>query len=194
MSADGHGTVPSHVAESLKILKDLKVRKWHNEVKKFIGRRINGFDTDPTWSRRNRRYGLLTAGKRSGGSKKLAIAVDTSGSMPISELQQAMAEAIAMVKAGNEVIIIQFDAKVNSVEKFRKNAPTLEITSRGGTCFADLMVQVDKLRCDGLVVFTDGEDSGAAKAPKTPVLFVYTTGHKPKSMYPFGRHIILDKK
>ena len=193
LASTGAGAIPAHVGESLKVLKTLKVRKWHTELKKFISRHINSYESERTWSRRNRRYGFLDAGRKTAGAKKLAIAIDTSGSMPVNELEQALAETLSMLKLGNEVVLIQFDLQVNKVEKFKRNTPEIKITNRGGTCFADLMSRIDSMKCDGLVVFTDGEDSHLATQPRTPVVFVYTTGKEPAKMYPFGVHVKLDR-
>lgn len=193
LSSSSAGSIPAHVGESLKVLKTLKVRKWHAELKKFISRRINSYESERTWSRRNRRYGFLDAGRKTSGAKKLAIAIDTSGSMPVNELEQALAETISMLKLGNEAVLIQFDMRVNKVESFKRNTPEIKITNRGGTCFADLMTKIDAMKCDGLIVFTDGEDTHLATKPRTPVVFVYTTGKEPAKKYPFGVHLKLDR-
>jgi predicted metal-dependent peptidase len=183
-AGSGADILPSHVQETLRHLKDLKTKKWHKELKKFLGKTVNGWDRERTWSRRNRRFGLAEAGSKIAGQKKLAIAFDTSGSMSEKELNQALAEAMAMVKGGVTGYLIQFDCAVNKVEKLRRNQE-VEIVGRGGTSFSDLMKKVDELHCDGLVVFTDGDDSDICVKPKTPVLWVYTAGHKDKYEWGF---------
>jgi predicted metal-dependent peptidase len=186
--ADG---VPSHVQESLKALKDLRVKNWHRELRKFVGRHVNSITQDRTWSRRNRRFGLLEAGIKTGLGKKVAVAFDTSGSMSTEELQRCLAETLAMLKAGVVGHLIQFDTQVNKVEPLRRTQE-FEIVGRGGTSFVDLMQRVDKLNCDALIVFTDGDDYDNCQQPKTPVLWVLTDGARNK--YNWGTTTHLEKR
>jgi predicted metal-dependent peptidase len=186
------GQLPSHVQESLQLLRELKVKTWHRELKKFLGRTVNGFDFERTWSRRNRRYGLQEAGSKISGQKKLAIAFDTSGSMSVQELERCLAETMSMVKSGVVGHLIQFDTEVNHIQPLKRNTEVLEIVGRGGTSFVDLMAKVDELRCDGLVVFTDGHDNDTCDKPKTPVLWVHTAGENEK--YDWGFKTTLDKE
>lgn len=182
------GILPSHVIESLQLLKELKTKNWHKELRKFLGRTVNGWERERTWSKRNRRFGLAEAGTKIAGQKKLAIAFDTSGSMSQSELNQALAEAVAMVKGGVCGYLIQFDTQVNKVERLRRHQE-VEVVGRGGTSFTDLMQKVDAMHCDALVVFTDGDDGDDCVQPKTPVLWVFTDGRRNKYEWGFKTEI-----
>lgn len=187
------GSIPAHVQESLRLLRELKTKRWHRELKRFLGRTVNGYELERTWSRRNRRFGLLEAGSKVSGQKKLAIAFDTSGSMSATELQRCLAETMAMVKTGVVGYLIQFDTQVNDIVKLtRSGLQVIDVKGRGGTNFVDVMEKIDELRCDGAVIFTDGEDGGArAEKPKAPVLWVYTHGMNEK--YDWGFKTSLDE-
>ena len=110
--------------------------------------------------------------------------------MSDNEIKKALTETMAMVKGDVEGYLILFDTEVRSVEKLRR-IPELIVKHRGGTNFAPLMEMVDRLGCDGLVVFTDGGDAGICTRPKTPVLWVYTDGMRDK--YNWGYKTLLDK-
>lgn len=188
---NGAGEVPQFVEESLKALKDMKTKNWHRELKKFLGHNINAQDRERTWSRPNRRFGLIEAGSKSGQGKKLAVAFDTSGSMSVKELQRCLSEVCAMMKRGSvSGHLVLFDCQVNEVLPLRKNQE-IQIHNRGGTSFVDLMITVDQLRCDALVIFTDGDDAGQCQQPKTPVLWVFTDGERNK--YTWGDKVVLDR-
>lgn len=185
------GELPSHVKESLRYLRELRVRAWHRDLKNFLGRTVNGFNIERTYSRRNRRYGLNEPGTRISGQKKLAVAFDTSGSMSSTELERCLAETMAMVKTGVVGYLIQFDSKVNDMQRLKSNMDFVQVYGRGGTSFKDLMERVDGLNCDGVVVFTDGADSGHCDKPRTPVLWVYTHGERVEK-YDWGFKTVLD--
>ena len=182
--------LPSHVQESLKVLRQMKTKNWQIETRMFIGKTVSGSQLEHTWSRASRRYGIQQAGTRSGGGKKLAVAFDVSISMSDNEIKKALTETMAMVKGDVDGYLILFDTEVRSVEKLRR-IPELIVKHRGGTNFAPLMEMVDRLGCDGLVVFTDGDDAGICTRPKTPVLWVYTDGMRDK--YNWGYKTLLDK-
>jgi predicted metal-dependent peptidase len=187
----GAGDLPAHVVETLRALKSMRVKAWHRELKRFVAKHT-AWDTERTWSRRNRRYGLLEAGTKLGKGRKIAVAFDTSGSMSASELGYALTEVNAMLKCGAQGLLVLFDTQVNSVAPL-KRASQIDIADRGGTNFVDLFAKVDALHCDGLVVFTDGDDCGErASKPKTPVLWVYTQGMRDK--YPWGSKTTLGDK
>jgi predicted metal-dependent peptidase len=186
------GSLPAHVQESLKLLRELKVKRWHKELKRFLGRTVNGYGLERTWSRRNRRYGLNEAGSKVSGQKKLVIAFDTSGSVSERELKQYLAETMAMVKTGVIGHLVQFDEKVNGdiVKLKRSELQDIEIVGRGGTSFKDLMNKVDAFRADAVIVFTDGADNDTCERPKTPVLWAITGGGSVK--YDWGFRTIID--
>ncbi len=188
------GQLPSHVAESLKLLRELKTKKWHKELRRFLGRTVNGYGLERTWSRRNRRFGLLEAGSKISGQKKLAVAFDTSGSMSQTELNQMLAETMAMVKSGVIGHLIQFDTQINDITRLkRSDLAEVKVCGRGGTSFQDLFSKVDALHCDAVIVFTDGQDSGTCEKPKTPVLWVYTAGINTKYDWGFKTEITENK-
>jgi len=180
----GAGNVPAHAQESLQTIKNMKPKNWHKELRKFIGKYVSGWDRERTWDRRNRRYGLQDAGTRLAGKKRLAIGIDTSGSMTKKDIERALSEINSIIGVGVEGYLIQFDIIIHKEEKLKK-FQSLNVLGRGGTCFKEFCKRVDELHCDGAIIFTDGDDFGGCPMPKTPILWVYTSG-EPKKPYPWG--------
>lgn len=180
----GSGNLPVHVQETMQHIKNHKTKNWHRELRKFIGKYVSGWDRERTWDRRNRRYGLQDAGNRLAGKKKIAIGIDTSGSMGQKDIEKALAEINIMIGVGVEGYLIQFDTVIQKEEKLKK-FESLTVHGRGGTDFKDFFKRADELKCDGAIIFTDGDDMGTCPQPQTPVLWVYTIKN-PRKQYNWG--------
>jgi predicted metal-dependent peptidase len=90
---------------------------------------------------------------------KLAVLVDTSGSVSDRNLQEFFAEIDKIAQLLKKVWLIQYDAEVTDVRKYKRGAwKKLEIKGRGGT---DMKPAIDKAiekKCKRAIVLTDGYD------------------------------------
>jgi predicted metal-dependent peptidase len=178
------GALPSHVTEALAALKALRTKNWHRELKRFAGRYINTQDIERTWSRRNRRYGLLEAGSKLGPGKKVFVAFDTSGSMSHKEIAQALAETLSMLKKGVQGTIALFDTDCYATFPLKRmSADEIAAALRqGGTNFVDVFKRGDASHSDAIIIFTDGDDCQPyPEKPRTPVLWCLTHGDRDKA-------------
>jgi predicted metal-dependent peptidase len=182
------GKVPDAVQEALDAIEKLKVRQWHRELRRFLAHNTDGADRVRSWSRPNKRYGLWEAGTKNGPNKKLIIGVDTSGSMSQDEICQALAECKAMLRCSVEAEVWFFDTRVNTKAKLKKSG-SYDVGGRGGTDYADFLDKARRAKCDGVIVFTDG-DCNFPSDPKLPLLWVLTAGLR---NIPFGHVVVLDK-
>jgi predicted metal-dependent peptidase len=167
----------------------MQVKNWHRELSRFVSKNIDGEDRVRTWSRPNKRYGFAEAGTKCGPSKKLIIGVDTSGSMSEEEINQALAEAISMLRCGIDAEVWLFDTVIHNKVKLKKGMK-ISKCGRGGSDYRDLMQQAQKARPDGLIIITDG-DCDLPSNPRMPLLWVLTAGERGHLSY--GRTVVLDK-
>lgn len=126
---------------------------------------------------------------------EVVIAVDTSGSMGHGELERAITESTAVMRAiGSHVHFVACDAAIHSVARVR-NAAELKTHMKGGggTDFRPVFHQIAKLRPkpDVLIFITDGGGAAPIKAPRGfRTLWVLVGRHK---MVPLsgnsGKHI-----
>jgi predicted metal-dependent peptidase len=185
------GKLPAELQEALDTLERMKVRQWHKELQRFVAKNTDGCDRVRTWSRRNKRYGLMEAGSKSGENRKLIIGVDTSGSMSQADLEQALAECKSMLRSSVEAEVWFFDTQVNKKYKLKKGG-SYDVGGRGGTDFNDFLKQAQRKQPDGLIIFTDGEDGHTVQEPtKVPLLMVLTAGDR--ETYDWCRKVVLDK-
>lgn len=108
----------------------------------------------------SRRYGFQYMGSRRDFSTKLLFAVDVSGSVSSSDVQNAFSIINRLFKYGIESIdVIWFDTEIRNTKpvELKRALRQFEVDGRGGTAFQPLMDYLDEHRqYDGLIVFTDG--------------------------------------
>ncbi|MCC7542649.1 MAG: hypothetical protein IT379_40915 [Deltaproteobacteria bacterium] len=114
----------------------------------------------------------------------VAVIVDTSGST--AQFAYETASALAALADRAKVTMIQCDCRVQSVERLRWPLPP--IRGRGGSDLRPAFHELEKLRCDAVVVITDLVTGLPAVAPSIPVLFVVTPDAPPA---PWGRYLRL---
>lgn len=132
---------------------------------------------DVTWNKLNRRAwmrGIYLPGPI-GQDRKLAVVIDTSGSMSDDSLKQIISETSAIAKqATASIYLVVHDAEVMWAGWLRK-ATVGEVASRlsgrGGTLFQPAYdaVEASRHRFDGFVHFTDG-GLGDSSWPRKPPL------------------------
>lgn len=108
----------------------------------------------------NRRYGFAYMGSQNDFTTGLLVAVDTSGSITDSALQQFFSIINRFFKYGIKTIdVIQFDAELQEeVLSLKKAKKQVKITGRGGTDFQPAIDYFEQHPMyDGLIVFTDGD-------------------------------------
>lgn len=166
---------------------------------------------DYTYGRPSRRQGAVGWGKGfpvmptlRAPKPRVAVAVDTSGSMGQEEIVRAASEAAAILSATRaEVQFLACDAAVHTVTKLR-NAKQLAGALRGGggTSFVPIFEALGKMHdCpDTLVVLTDGGGDAPAFPPAriTRTIWVLMGKHKCRPLFHdgspgFGTFIEIDE-
>ncbi len=120
--------------------------------------------SDYSWSQPNRRYltsGLYLPSLRSHACGKIAIAVDTSGSIDAITLAQFAGEMQSIIDdmSPSSVDVLYCDAKVHRVDTFERGEQLdMHAAGGGGTSFAPVFAHYDKPDTEPpvvLVYFTD---------------------------------------
>lgn len=172
------GKLPGDVLAAIEKLNHVP-KDWRQDIQRFSARCAEVL-IESSRKKRNRRYGIIHPGIKVFPKLNLAIGMDTSGSVGDQELQQFHAEMVRLHNMNIDLTIIECDAKVNAVYKFDPKKP-FTVHGRGGTQFKPVFdhIEKEKLECDGLIYFTDGECWGENIAkPKYPVLWALTPPFK----------------
>jgi predicted metal-dependent peptidase len=171
-------------------LADAKVSRtqWRSVLRDFIS------STDPSdyrWTPPNRRYvasGLYLPSVERSGIGEIVIAVDTSGSVDETTLEQFAGEirAIADETHPERIYVVYCDAEVQRVDEFGANDP-IELSPKGGegTDFKPPFRWVDEQGLDPkcLIYLTDLWCKSFPDPPAYPVLWATDS---PDRTAPFG--------
>ena len=113
---------------------------------------------------------------------RIAVAVDTSGSMGTSEITSALSEIQGILKAINVPIdFAAFDTKAGKLVKITNiSAARRELKGRGGTDFRPMLKQVGEARpsYDAVIVITDGGGQAPDLAPRFKTIWALVGSYK----------------
>jgi len=130
-----------------------------------------------TSRRPSRRFGSYP-GNRVRRQARIAVAVDTSGSVTDAMLSAFFAEVRGMWRRGTEVHVVECDAAVQRVYRYEGALPEA-VAGRGGTSVDPVFEWLRrdrKQRWDGCVYLTDGEFPAPRVKPPCKLLWVLTPG------------------
>ena len=128
-----------------------------------------------TMKRISKRYGTRP-GIRIKQYKKIAVIIDTSGSIVEATLAQFFKEIDTIYRNGADVQIIECDAAVGNSYPYKKNAP-IKITGGGGTNYDpafDYINKNKKMQIDACIYLTDGYAPEPKIKPRCKLLYVVT--------------------
>jgi hypothetical protein len=145
-------------------------------------------ESEPTFLRPPRRFpelvGVLPGSRRVATKRKILAAIDTSGSMASSTLDEIAAELRVMAKS-YDVSIVEFDTVIQ--RKFRLDGPSpaggdplSACQGRGGTSFLPIFAPdtlswaADGGTLSGIVCFTDGFGVAPPQPPRERVIWILT--------------------
>ena len=188
-----HGTIPGEINALIDSLIESRKPKvdWRRALRIFAtnSRRTYIFST---MHRISKRYGTRP-GIKVKQFQKIAVAVDTSGSISDTDLGIFFTEIDAMYKQGAEIVVIECDAEVQRTYNYNGQLPT-EVAGRGGTVFDPVFAFLRSNRLthyDGCIYLTDGYADEPTIRPPCPLLWVITSNGDAGDHLRFGRIIKL---
>lgn len=143
-----------------------------------------------THRRPSRRYGTLP-GTQIKRHHRLAVVVDTSGSIADNDLSDFFSEIYGIWRHGAQVFILEVDAQLQRSYPYRGKLPTA-VAGRGGTSFDPAFSYLREHpwpRWDACFYLTDGHAPAPSVKPPCPVLWVLTSDGADGKHLRFGRVI-----
>ena len=167
---------------------------WREVLRRFVDMTAKN---DYSWTKPNKRYltsGLYLPSLQSEELKPIVVAIDTSGSIDVTQLSQFAAEIEDIARQGKtSLTIIYCDYHVNHVDTFEGDDEVkLKPYGGGGTSFAPPFEEVEKRDINPacLVYLTDGECDTFAAYPDYPVLWGLTARNAEFDP-PYGESMVL---
>tara|TARA_B100000780_G_scaffold110690_1_gene77453 strand:- start:11295 stop:12539 length:1245 start_codon:yes stop_codon:yes gene_type:complete len=126
--------------------------------------------------------------------QKMAIAIDTSGSIQMEQVNEFFSEVHGIWKQGAEIELIECDAKVQKTYNYKGITPKL-IKGGGGTSFDPVFSYLRKNRFkkyDGCIYLTDGYAPTPKIKPPCKVFWVITKNGTVGNHLKYGRVVQLN--
>ncbi len=191
--AKAWGTLPGSIRDEILAMIERRKPKvdWKRALRLFSNssRRTR---IRATGSRESRRFGTFP-GIKIKSFQRMAVAVDTSGSVPDSDLSRFFSEIHGMWRQGAEIVVIECDATVQKVWDYKGHFPD-RVAGRGGTVFDPVFRYLREQRMarfDGCIYLTDGEAAPPSIKPPCKLLWVVTSDGTTGPQLKYGRTIQL---
>lgn len=148
--------LPDGLKERLEAkLETLKPTVNWKRVLRLFASTSNSTSVKNTLRRPSKRYGT-TPGIQIKRRNKILIALDTSGSIRLSEIEDFFNEIYQIWRQGAEVYILECDSKIRKQYSYKGEMPN-EIKGRGQTDMTPAIEFANqKYRPDAILIFTDG--------------------------------------
>lgn len=182
------GSIPASIKRYLDDLKKPKVN-WKVLLRRFF----QDLDAQSsTWRRPKKRYlPVYLPITQSQALSKLTVAVDTSGSVDEDMFNQFVSEIAGIFRflKPKEIEVIQFDAKIQAINKVKNinHLRCIDFIGGGGTDIKEVFDHFERHPTKGLIIITDGYLDTDLSMPRQPVL--WAVFDNPYFTAPFGRTI-----
>jgi predicted metal-dependent peptidase len=196
-NSHGAGSIPGWLRRQLDDLIYQRSAQidWRSAIRAFSNS-CRRSQLTPTLQRNSKRFepveGLPPVpGLKVKRAQSLIVAVDTSGSIEEKQLSEFFIEILALFRQGSEITIIEIDAQIQNIYKFRGIVP-ISMKGGGGTSFEPVMkwISTSPKKYDGCIFFTDGVADAPITNPGCKLLWVVAGGEGGDHLK-FGRQIIL---
>ena len=181
------GNLPSDIQAALDAMNKPSVA-WKAQLRRFIAS-SEELKTESTRKRRNRRYGITFPGHKSEAKLRLAVAVDTSGSVSDEALAQFWGEMDAIHRHGASITVIEADCVVQNIYDFDpRKKPGFQ--GRGGTAYKPAIDKAIELNVDGIIYFGDMDNTQETLTkPPFPMLWAIVGKQEPPEKWGAKVHI-----
>jgi predicted metal-dependent peptidase len=176
------------IGEELKPMVD-----WRRVLKIFSGQ-SSKTKIQHTSKRISKRFGTRP-GIKIKQFNKIAVIVDTSGSIDNQTLLQFFFEIEQISRMGTDILVIECDNIVGKVYAYSRKI-TIEISGRGGTNYDpafEYINQNKKLKINSCIYLTDGLVQPPKIKPRCNLLYVITPDGSMGAHLKFGRYIQMRK-
>ena len=194
-ASKGWGNLPAEIRTELEAIAERRKPQvdWKRTLRLFAS---SGYRTEvvATQRRMSKRFGTFP-GIRIKRKQRLAVVIDTSGSIDEDVLEVFFREIHGIWKNDAEVIVIECDADIQGTYPYKGKTPST-IKGGGGTSFDPAFSWINNTRngsFDACIYLTDGCASEPVVKPRSPLLWVITANGKTGDHLKFGRIIQLPK-
>lgn len=188
-AATGVGNMSAHLLREIADMNKASVN-WQREMRQFATSALR-YDFEKTRNRRNRRYGVVQPGRRKKPMLKIAVCLDSSGSVSDDSFTQFFAEVAEIHKMGIEIVVIDADSGVAAVYDFDPKKPHKRYGS-GGTAYSPAINKAVELKVDAIIYCGDMDASDTPSCPGVPFMWAVVGTQNPPGN--FGRVVRITER
>lgn len=170
------GTLPAALRSAISQMEERRKPRidWRRKLRIFASA---GYRTRvvPTNRRMSKRFGTFP-GIRIQREQRVAVVIDTSGSINQAQLEMFFSEIHGVWRTGAEVMVVECDAAVQRTYPYKGKIPQ-DISGGGGTAFDPAfqwLRQPQNGRFDACLYLTDGYGPQPQVRPRCPLMWVVT--------------------
>lgn len=170
------GNMPGSIRSNIEnmMIKPEPLVNWRRVIKLFT-ESSSKTKIKNTMKRPSKRFGTVP-GIKIKKLKRLLIAIDTSGSVSNTDIEDFFSEIYHVWRQGAEIKVVECDVKIQNEYDYKGITPKF-VMGRGGTHFdAPIEYANDNYRPDGLIYFTDGYANTPSVRSRCDILWVITKG------------------
>jgi predicted metal-dependent peptidase len=160
---------------------------WRSQLERYLLRGAQDYLWNPP-DRRMMAHDLIYP-SLAGDALRVAVAVDTSGSVRPEQIGRFVAEVAAIARSHPQIsgLVLYADAAVNEVHDLRRAAPP-SVRGGGGTGFEPVFRELERRRevVQVLVYLTDGQPIAWPARPRYPVVWAIPGEPGVEVRPPFG--------
>ena len=172
MGDEARGLMPARFSTAVARVNKPPTLNWKAILKNYVG--TIAADKTKTRMRLNRRQPQRfdLSGTRESKTLKIVVAIDTSGSVSDSEIEQIFNEVFAIIaRRSFELTVIECDEEIQRVYRLKSPKDLSDrVKGRGGTSFTPVIEYINEHRYfrDALLIyFTDGYGEASIPRPLT---------------------------
>jgi len=161
------GNIPGDLQQIINKINEPAIIRWQDELKMLVGSVRCPYKLTPLRRPRRQMDRMDLKGRISDRKVKIAVAIDTSGSMGEKELQFVFSEIFNILKLVKfEMTVIECDTMIQRTYKAKAiNEIDTKVAGRGGTSFTPVFKYLKEEvrgsdKPDLLIYFTDGYGEG----------------------------------
>lgn len=167
MELNNWGSVPGSVIDV--ITATMKPKVDYKAILKRFKAMVLGYQQQPTTLKFNKKHGFPFPGKTVKPITRIGVAVDTSGSISLHDLDKGYSVIRSLFSYDIESVhIVPFDVevKIDAIQSLQRYKPTHTVKGRGGTDLVKLMGYIKNSDIDNWIVLTDGAFDGNYQLPR----------------------------
>jgi predicted metal-dependent peptidase len=152
-------TTPGYVKDFLKDLDEKLVKMDYKKIlASALKKALSSPDRIGSWTRPNKRYGLVSPGTKAGENPSINIYVDSSGSISIEEINKFLSVVNGFIKNGAKSLGLGlWHTQLYHFKKLRNKFKLEEgVLQSGGTQIDEVLKHIDKTNPNLAIIITDG--------------------------------------